>query len=236
MPNKLPTFSPTFPDIRGLWIAISTAILVLSVKFYVGMTTGSYALLTDSAHIFIDVSSLAVALISLIISKRHQQQNSFTKNREFSIVKKQLLAAKINAVLLVVFSLWILTEMFVLHEHSHSELGHLHHEEHSLILFAAIFGIIAHLVSAFLLRNTTNLATRGAYIHLIGDIMSSLSIVIGTIVMMLTHIEWIDKVLSCFIVVFLLFNAQKLYRATIRKEKDFLQEQQNYNEHLHKKN
>lgn len=236
MPNKLPTFSPSLPDLRGLWIAISTAIIVLCVKFYVGVTVGSYALLTDSAHIFIDCSSLGVALLSLTISKRMQQQNSFTKNKEFSIIKKQLLTAKINAILLVVFSLWILLEMFVFHEHSHSELGHSHDEEHLLILFAAIFGIIAHLVSAFLLRNTTNLATRGAYIHLIADIMSSLSIIIGTIVMMVTHIEWIDKVLSSFIVVFLLFNAQKLYRATVKKEKDFLQEQQEYNEHLHQTN
>lgn len=236
MPKKLPTFSPALPDIRGLWIAISTAILVLCVKLYVGVTTGSYALLTDSAHIFIDCSSLAVALLSLTISKRLQEQNTFTKNIEFSIVKKQLLTAKINAVLLVVFSCWIIMEMFVLHEHSHSEFEHSHNDEHLLILFAAIFGIIAHLVSAFLLRNTTNLATRGAYIHLIADIMSSVSIIIGTVVMMITHIEWIDKVLSSLIVVFLLYNAQKLYRATIKKEKDFLQQQQEFYEHIHQTN
>lgn len=233
MPTK-PLIS--LPDIRGLWIAISTALLVLCVKLYVGLSTGSYALLTDSAHIFIDCSSLAVALISISISKKLQKQNSFTKNREFSIVKNQLITAKINAILLVAFSLWILLEMFVFHHHSHSEFGHSHDEEHILILFAAIFGIVAHLISAFLLRNTTNLATRGAYIHLIADIMSSLSIIIGTLVMMMTHIEWIDKVLSSFIVVFLLYNAQKLYRATLRKEKDFLQEQQDYYEHLHQTN
>ncbi len=233
MPTKPLT---ALPDIRGLLIAISTALLVLCVKLYVGISAGSYALLTDSAHIIIDCSSLAVALISISISKKLQEQNSYTKNREFSIVKKQLLTAKINAILLVAFSLWILLEMFVFNHHSHSEFGHSHDEEHLHILFAAIFGIVAHLISAFLLRNTTNLATRGAYIHLIADIMSSLSIIIGTIVMMMTHIEWIDKVLSSFIIAFLLYNAQKLYRATLRKEKDFLQEQQEYYEHLHQTN
>jgi cobalt-zinc-cadmium efflux system protein len=224
--KTFPSLPHSIPDLRGLWIAIITSLFVLCIKLYVGITTGSYALITDSAHIFIDCSSLGIALLSLTTSKKLQQNNLFTKEKEFSIVKKQLLSAKINAILLAVFSIWILLEMFVFDEHSHSEFGHSDHHEHSLILFAAIFGIIAYLVSAFLMRNTTNLAARGAYIHLIADIMSSISIVIATIVMMYTHIEWIDKVLSTFIVYFLLYNAQKLYRTTRKKEIELQLQQQ----------
>ncbi len=217
------------PDLRGLWIALLSTSLVFIVKLYVGLTTGSYALITDSAHIFIDCSSLIVALVSLTISNNLQKSNSLTNKREYSIAMKQLLSAKINTILLFVFSFWILFEMFIHLGESHLHSEHFSEGGHSLILFAAIFGIFAHVTSAFLMRNTSNLATRGAYIHLIADIMSSLSIVVGTLIMMVIEIEWLDKALSSIIVIFLLYNAQKLYRSTIRKEKEIKQQY----EHIH---
>ena len=87
------------------------------------------------------------------------------------------------------------------------------HEVHTQpMLITSIIGLIANMISAYMLHDYHHLITKSAYLHVITDLLSSVAVIIGGILMYYTGFLWIDTILSAGISVFIIRSAIRLMK------------------------
>lgn len=178
--------------------------LILVAEVWGGLLTNSLALVSDGGHMLSDLLSLGMAFTALSLARRPP-----TERRTFGYHRFEILAALGNGLLLFAVAFYILYEAF----------GRLAQPEPvaSLpMLGIAAIGLLANVISMLILRHHgESLNTRGAFLHVLSDTLSSVGVIIGGLVIALTGWYVIDALLSVGIAAVILFGAYRLTREAV---------------------
>lgn len=172
-----------------LLLTIVLNFTITLAEFIGGIFSNSLALISDAVHNLSDSLALFITYVTGRISKR-------ASNREhtFGYKRIQILAALFNSVTLIAICFYLLYEAYL--RFSNPE------PVKSLIMFlVAMLGLIANLVSVLLLKkhSNENLNIKAAYLHLIGDTLSSVAVIVGGILMYFYQLFWIDPLITVLI-------------------------------------
>ncbi len=170
-------------------IALVVTFFVFLVEVIGGIWSGSLALLSDAAHVMSDVLSLLISWFAIYLSTRPA-----TSSRTFGYHRAEVFAAFINGISLIVISGWIFYEAYN---------RYLSPEEIQVggMFIVACFGLAANLFILWKLHGEShgNLNVRSAVLHVIGDTLSSVAVVIGGVLIYWTSWYPIDAILSFLI-------------------------------------
>jgi len=183
---------------------VMTAILCVA-ELIGGWLTNSLALMSDAGHMFTDVAALALTLFAIWICSR-----GASETKTFGYYRAEILAALVNGVALWVIVLFILAEAWRrLHDPPAVASGGM------LVIAAA--GLAVNVVVALRLRahRHDSLNLRGAYLHVVSDLLGSVGAVAAGLVIVLTGWTTADAVASALIAVLILASSWFLVREAV---------------------
>lgn len=165
--------------------------LALTSTFLVAEVIGAFwfnslALLSDAAHMFTDAAALAIALAAVKIGQRPADDI-----RTFGYRRFEILAAAFNALLLFAVAGYVLWEgigrFFVAEP-----------VESTGMLIVAAIGLIVNVIAMRLLAagKDSSLNVKGAYLEVWADMLGSLGVIVGAVVIMFTGWLWVDPLVA----------------------------------------
>ncbi|MGD8328338.1 MAG: cation diffusion facilitator family transporter [Acidobacteriota bacterium] len=189
---------------RGLRITLLLTAAILIAELVGGYVSNSLALLADAGHMLTDVLAIALAYFALGFATRPA-----TTRKTYGWYRLEVLAALINGVTLVVMSLFIFWEAYQrLLEPPDVSTG--------TMLVVAVIGLVANAFGLFFLHgHGHSLNMRGAYLHVLGDLLSSVAVVAGGVFMAFTDIYIVDPILSLLIGLIIVAGAYRLLRESV---------------------
>ena len=166
-----------------------------------GIISGSLALISDALHNFSDVISLIFSLAAHKLSRRKA-----STSQTFGFKRAELIAAFINASTLIIVA-------FILIYHAVIKLMNPLPIESNLVIWLALLGIGVNGFSVLLLHKEAahNLNMKSAYLHLLTDMMASVAVLIGGLLMKYYQIYWVDSVMTLLIAVYLIIVGFDLF-------------------------
>ena len=180
---------------RNLFISILLNILITVAQVIGGIFSGSLALLSDALHNFSDVISLVVSFLANKLAKKQA-----SLHRTFGYKRAEILAAFINASTLIIVAVLLIIEA-VKRFRNPEEI------ESNLVIWLSLLGIIANGLSVLLLKKDSeaNMNMKSAYLHLLTDMMASVAVLIGGLLMKYYQVYWVDSVLTFIIGLYLIW-------------------------------
>lgn len=192
---------------RPLAVALAITATFLIVEVIGGILTNSLALLADAGHMATDVAALSLSLGAIWLAQRPA-----TPERSFGYLRAEVLAALINAATLVAISIYIFFEAF-------QRIGEPPEVDSRPMLVVAILGLLANAASGWVLTrgggHTHDLNTRGAFLHVIGDMLGSVGAIVAALIMLATGWYLTDPILSAGIGLLILWSSWKLLRESV---------------------
>ncbi|RAR75728.1 cation diffusion facilitator family transporter [Flavobacterium aciduliphilum] len=188
---------------------ITFVILVLFViKLIAWYYTNSVAILTDALEYTINVISGLIGLYSLYLSSLPKD-----KNHPYGHGKIEFLSASIEGTLMIVSSFVILYEALNNLKHPHT----LQKLDYGIYL-VGLTGIINYLVgylSVKIGKKSNSLALVATGKHMQSDTYATLGVIVGLLLMYVTHIQWIDSLIAFIFAFIIIFSGYKILRASI---------------------
>lgn len=177
---------PTSQNEKFLWIALGLTSSFLIAEVIGGIVTGSLALLSDAAHMFTDASALAISLAAMRIAKRPADLR-----RTFGYHRFEILAAAFNAILLFLVAFYILYEAY-------QRFNFPAEVQPIGMLVIASIGLIVNLISMRLLSagKDTSLNVKGAYLEVWSDMLGSIGVIAGALMIRFTGWVWVDSAIA----------------------------------------
>jgi len=190
---------------RALALALGLTLLILVVEGVGGWISNSLALLADAGHVLTDAGALG---LSLFVAWLARQPGSAAKT--FGYLRWEILAALINGTTLLLISAWIIVEAFTRFRHPEPVLG-------GTMLVVAIVGFAVNGVAVWLLHGVRegSLNVRGAYLHMLGDMLASGGTVVAALVIRYTGWLSADPVASLVTTVLIIAGAWALVRESV---------------------
>jgi len=189
--------SHAHPDLKGrnLFISILLNIVITAAQVVGGLISGSLALLSDALHNFSDVISL---IISYVAEKLSKKKASFQKT--FGYKRAEILAAFINAATLIIVAVLLIIEAVERFQNP-QEI------ESNLVIWLSLIAILGNGFSVLLLKKDSeaNMNMKSAYLHLLTDMMASVAVLIGGLLMKYYQLFWVDSVLTFAIALYLIW-------------------------------
>jgi len=180
-----------------LTIGITAGILLLEIVG--GWLANSLALLSDAGHVFTDLAALLLSLGAMRLAARPA-----TVRKTFGFHRYEILSALLNGLTLVGISVFIFVEAYRRLRDPQPVLG-------LEVFIVATLGLLGNAAGVVLLREAgDNLNLRGAMLHLIGDAVSSVGVIISGIIIMLTGWWVVDPIVSIFIGLIIIYGALRL--------------------------
>lgn len=186
------------------WAFGLTAVFLVA-EIIGGMLAQSLALLSDAAHMFTDTVALAIALAAIRIGKRPAD-----RLRTFGYHRFEILAAAFNAVLLFLVAVYILYEAYLrIRQPPQIESG--------VMLIVAVIGLGVNLVSMRLLSAGADksLNVKGAYLEVWSDMLGSLGVIIGALLIRYFGWTWVDSAVAVLIALWVLPRTWRLLRESV---------------------
>jgi cobalt-zinc-cadmium efflux system protein len=190
---------------RALIVALVVNLAYTAVEAIAGVLTDSLALLADAAHNLSDVGALAIALIAAWLAGRPP-----TARRSFGYQRAEILSALANGVILVVISVWIFIE-------AAERLASPPEVAGGWVIGVAGVGIVVNgLTGALLWRaGASSLNVRAAALHLAGDALASVGVVIAGVVILATGWLQADPVVSIVVGVLIIAGTWSTLRDSV---------------------
>ena len=188
---------------RPLWWAFGLTAAFVVVEVAGGLITNSLALLSDAAHMGTDVIALAIALAAVRLSRRPADAK-----RTYGYARMEALGAMVNGGLLFVLAGYILWEAFGRFR-SPPEVA-----SGGMLVIASI-GLVVNLISMRLLKagSGESLNMKGAYLEVWSDMLGSVGVIIGALVIKLTGWTLVDPLIAVLIGLWVLPRTWTLLRA-----------------------
>jgi cobalt-zinc-cadmium efflux system protein len=189
---------------RRFVLALGISLLVFSVELVGGWWTGSLALLSDSGHVFLDVFALALSYVALRVAALPADDR-----HTFGWHRLEVFAALANGIALLAITVAIFYEAW----------GRLHNPTpiHSTeMLVIAVIGLVANLATARMLHeHHDDLNARSAFLHVAGDALASVGVIVGGGIMLWTGWYVVDSLISAFIGVIILGGSWRVLRGAV---------------------
>ena len=191
---------------RNLVISILLNILITVAQVIGGLVSGSLSLLSDALHNFTDVLSLIVSYIANVLAKQ-----SASLQRTFGFKRAEILAAFVNAATLIIVAVLLIIEAIKRFQNP-VEI------ESTLVIWLSLLAIFANGFSVLLLKKDSkrNMNMRSAYLHLLTDMLASVAVLIGGLLMKFYEIYWVDSVLTLAIALYLIWMGLDLLKDSFR--------------------
>ena len=184
--------------------ALVTTSVILVAEFVGGLLSNSLALLADAGHMLSDALALLLAYLAVSFASRPP-----TRSKTYGWHRLEILAALVNGVVLVAISGFIGWEAY-------ERLLEPPAVDAPLMMGVAVVGLIANGLGLFFLSgHTHSLNLRSAYLHVLGDLLSSVAVVVGGMVMLATDAYWIDPALSALIAAVIVVGAWRGLRESV---------------------
>jgi cobalt-zinc-cadmium efflux system protein len=184
-------------------LAITSVVMVVQVIG--GLVTDSLALLADAGHMLTDVAGISLALIAVSFAARPA-----TPERTFGYYRVEILAAVVNAVLLIAVAAFIFIQAWQRWSDPPEVDG-------GLMLVFALIGLVANIVGLFVLRRGAkeSLNVRGAYLEVLGDTFGSAAVIVAAVLIALTDWTRVDVIASVVVALLILPRTWSLLREAI---------------------
>lgn len=191
---------------RGLRLAIFLSAATLIFEIAGGTLSGSLALLSDAVHVLLDLLSLLLSYGAIRVASLPP-----TDTRTFGWHRVEVLAALINGLTMLAASIWILYVAWGRYNRPVAV-------ETGLLLVVAAVGLVMNGVSAVALHRggEGDLNVRSAFLHVIGDALSSVGVVVGAVVMAWTGWFRADALISAVIGLVVLWGTGRILRDALR--------------------
>lgn len=188
---------------------IWTIILNISITLFQiagGLISNSLSILTDALHNLGDSLSLVIAFIAHTYSFKDP-----SSQKTFGYKRLQIIAAFLNSLLLFGFAAIIIKESIIrlIYPESINEV---------YVFFIALAGFLFNLFSILILfsEKKRNLNLRAAYLHLIGDMATSVTVMIGAVFIYFFQIVYIDSILSILIGIYIIYSSVSIFLESLQ--------------------
>ncbi|MBV5314027.1 MAG: cation transporter [Prolixibacteraceae bacterium] len=190
---------------RNLAITVILNGIITISQFVGGIISGSLALISDAIHNLSDVVSVILAYVAHRIGLRPQSQKS-----TFGYKRAEILAAFINAISLIAISVYLIVE-------AGKRFLNPKEVDYIWMLGLGILGFLVNGLSVFILHDNKeeNLNIRAAYLHLIGDALTSLAVIAGAACIWLFQVYWIDPLVTILISIYILVHTFKILKESV---------------------
>lgn len=187
---------------RRLLITLVLNFIIPAVQIAAGLVANSMALISDAIHNFSDFSAILISYLAYRIGRRGASVTS-----TFGYQRAEIMAALINVTVLTAASAFILygAARRLLHPEAVSGL---------IVVLAAGAGIAGNGLSALILHRDAHhdLNVRSAFLHMLGDFLFSVAVLVTGVVILFRPWYWLDPLLSILIVLFILKNCWSIIR------------------------
>ncbi|WP_396636251.1 cation diffusion facilitator family transporter [Maribacter sp. R77961] len=198
----------THTEVKGRNLIISIILnTVITVSQVIGgIISGSLSLLSDALHNFSDVLSLIVSYVATILSKRKA-----STNKTFGFKRAEIIAAFVNSATLIIVAILLIKEAIVRFIAPQEVVS-------DLVIWLSILGIVANGISVLLLKKDadTNMNMKSAYLHLLTDMMASVAVLVGGLLMKFYKFYWIDPLLTFAIALYLIYMGYDLLKQSTK--------------------
>ncbi|OKP77267.1 cation transporter [Ensifer adhaerens] len=176
----------TSTPVSRLWASLGLTGGFMLAEVVGGILTGSLALISDAMHMLTDTAALAIALVAIHVGRRPSDLL-----RTYGYARFEILAAAFNALLLLGVAFYILFEAW-------KRLSEPQEIQSGGMLVIAVIGLLVNLASMRLLTShkDENLNVKGAYLEVWSDMLGSLAVIVGAVVIWLTSWQWVDSLLA----------------------------------------
>lgn len=190
---------------RALLIAIGVTAGIMLLEAVGGFIANSLALLSDAGHMLTDVLALSLSLIALQFTARPA-----SSTKTYGFYRMEILAALVNGTSLLLICALILFEAYKRFKAPEAV-------DTSNMLIVASIGLAANLAAASVMvkRSRESLNLKGAYLHILGDALSSLGVIVGGLLIMFTGWQILDPLISVLICMVILKGSMRLVRESV---------------------
>jgi len=180
-------------------------LLITIAQFTGGIISGSLALISDAIHNLSDTISVVLAWFAQVLSHKPS-----TPKSTFGYKRAEILAAFINAIALIAISVYLIFEAV-------ERLITPQPVDARWMFWLGLLGLVANGLSVLILERekNKNINIRAAYLHLLGDAMTSLAVIVGAALIWMYNIVWVDAVVTVVIGIYLLVHTGKLLKESV---------------------
>ena len=191
---------------RNLLISIFLNIAITLSQVIGGILSGSLALLSDALHNFSDVLSLIISYGARVLGKKKA-----CKEKTFGYKRAEIMAAFVNAATLVVVAIFLMKEAV-------ERLFQPEAIESNMVIWLSLIAIFANGYSVLLIKKDANhnMNMKSAYLHLLTDMMASVAVLIGGLLMKFYEIYWVDALLTMLIGIYLIYMGYDLLKESTK--------------------
>lgn len=179
---------------KNLFYSIFLNVVITLAQIVGGILSNSLALISDALHNFSDVLSLVFSYVAHKLSRRKA-----SLDQTFGYKRAELLAAFVNAATLIIVACILVYGAI-------ERLINPHPIESTLVIWLALLGIVVNGFSVLLLKKDAdhNLNMKSAYLHLLTDMMASVAVLMGGLLMKFYGWFWVDSVMTILIAIYLI--------------------------------
>lgn len=194
-------------NLRGkkmLWVTLLNFSISL-VQVVGGILSNSLSLISDAIHNLGDTSAIFIAFLA----GKHAEKKPDAQ-KTFGYKRTEILAALFNAVVLIAICIFLFVEAYERFINPRAIKG-------GVMLTVAVFGLLANLISVLVLQKekSHNLNIRAAYLHLLGDTLSSVAVIAGGIAIIVWQVFWLDPLITVAVGIYIIYHTWGVVRQTV---------------------
>lgn len=191
--------------VRRLALSLVITLLFIAVEVTAGIISHSLALLTDAAHNFTDVMALGLTWWALTVTLKPAHSG-----KTYGYHRAGILVALVNSTTLALIAIGIFVEAV-------RRLLNPPEIEAGILIWGGVMAVAVNLATALLVRRGAehDLNLKSAFLHLMGDVLSTLGAVVAGVIILLTGANWVDALASILIGFLILWNAWGIVRESV---------------------
>ncbi len=188
-----------------LFITMMLNFTITAVEIIGGIISGSLSLISDALHNFSDGVAIIISYIAIRL-KQKPKSPQYT----FGLKRAEILAATINASILIAISVYLFIEVYHRFTQPHAIEG-------QLMLIVAAVGLAANIIGTLLLKSgsKSSINIRSAYLHLLSDAVSSFAVIIGGAAIWLWNVHWVDPLLTVLISLYIIKESFEIIKESV---------------------
>jgi len=193
------------PNKNNILISVILNAGITVAEFIGGILSNSLALISDAVHNLSDTMAIIISYIAMRVGKK----GSTVKNT-FGFKRIEILAALFNAVVLIAISIYLFYEAYERFIDPQPIKG-------TTMFIVATIGLLGNLISVLLLHKDSshNLNVKAAYLHLLGDTLSSVGVIIGSVLIYFWNVYWVDPLLTVIIGLVIIKGTWSILKETV---------------------
>lgn len=189
---------------RILKISLGLTFLYILATFVFGLRAHSLALISEAGHNVSDFAALGLSFVAVWLQTRPA-----TDERTFGFQRAGVLAGFVNALSLMALAVWIGVDAILRLMHPVTV------EAHVMMIVAAAGVVMNGVIAALLWRFAGDVNIRSVFVHMLGDTISTAAVIVGGLLIAVTHQAWIDPLLSLTIAAMILWSSYGIVRETL---------------------